>query len=202
MPAIAQHFWTDIRAPDRKSAFIVAGASLIVAAGVWGAVGARAQAGSTVAPLYPTEPQALTMIEVPNLSVWDVVNKLPITSRFAILLSNSGVENEIMGDGPYTVFAPADNYFDYLPKGAYVSLSRSEEHELAEHAVVANAAVQSTDETAGTYLTLAQDRLDVATGGGSLSAGSGFAIRGYHAKNGVVYIINKVLIPDDLAVRF
>jgi uncharacterized surface protein with fasciclin (FAS1) repeats len=185
-------------APSRRNAYLFAGGGLILGAAVWMFVGTvQASSTTTVAPLYPTSAPAIQLIDVPNMTVLQVVRKLPITSRFDTLLSNAGVKNDLQGTGPYTIFAPANNYFDYLPKGAYASLTRSQEHELAAHLVVSNAAIDTTD-TNGPYLTLAQDTLPVELQDGTVTVGDGYAIRGYRASNGIVYVINRVLAPEDL----
>lgn len=157
----------------------------------------QASGTSSVAPLYPTSAPTIHVVDVPNLTVLQVVRKLPITSRFSMLLNNTSVGQGLVGGGPYTVFAPADNYFDYLPRGAYVALTRAQERELAEHLVVSHVAVGETA-SSEQYVTLAQDTLPVTVKDASVKVGDGFAILGYRAKNGIVYVINKVLPPDDL----
>jgi len=209
MPAVVTQFIdTYAHTPARRPAFIFAGAGLLLGAAAWSVMGGTVQASSVAAsgtrPLYPSTAPVITMIDVPNLTVLQVVHKLPITSRYDILLSNTGVKQQLSGMGPYTLFAPADNYFDYLPKGAYAALTRQQELELAAHMVVSDAAIDPSDDN-GPYVTLAEDQLPVSMQdgavmvGGSMPDGSqGFAIRGYRANNGIVYVVNKVLPPDDL----
>lgn len=126
-----------------------------------------------------------------------LVESLPMTERFGLLLSNTGVLGELNGPGPYTVFAPANNYFDYLPHDVYVGATRKAQRVLAEHHVVSGLVVPIDTAGKNTYLTLGNDRIEVDTpGDGSASVGQGYVVRTYHARNGVVYLINRVLLPQ------
>jgi uncharacterized surface protein with fasciclin (FAS1) repeats len=65
--------------------------------------------------------------------------------------------------------------------------------------VVSNVAIDA-DAQGGQYITLAQDVLPVELTGGTVLVGDGFAVRGYRATNGIVYVVNKVLAPDELTL--
>lgn len=198
--ALTQFIGTYTHMPKCRPELLFAGAGLALGAAVWLFVGTvRAGGVSAVEPLYPSVAPAITIVDVPHLTVLEVVRKLPVASRFDTLLANTGVRRQLAGEGPYTVFAPANNYFDYLPKGAYVSLTRAQEQELAQHSVVSNAAVDA-DAPDGEYITLAQDTLPVEIQSGKVLVGDGFAVRGYRASNGIVYLVNKVLAPDGLSL--
>lgn len=198
MPAaVTQYVGAFVSVPMHRSTFLFAGAGIVLGAAVFmGTVQANA-AKSAVEPLYPSAAPVVSIVDVPNLTVLEVIRKLPMASRFDTLLANTGARQQLVGEGPYTVFVPANNYFDYLPKGAYVSLTRAQELELAQHMVVSNAAI-GTDAQGGQYITLAQDVLPVELTGGAVLVGDGFAVRGYRATNGIVYVINRVLAPDEL----
>lgn len=207
MPAAAtQLFDTYAHTARHRPSLLFAAAGLVLGAAVWSFV-ATVQANtakSAVEPLYPSVAPVVSIMDVPNLAVLEVIRKLPMASRFDTLLANTGVRQHLTGAGPYTIFVPANNYFDYLPKGAYVSLTRAQELELAQHMVVSNAAI-GTDAQDGQYITLAQDVLPVELTGGAVlvggrlpAGGQGFAMRGYRATNGIVYVINRVLAPDEL----
>lgn len=178
---------------------MLTGAGFALGVVVWSLIGIVQVRGasSSTEPFYPDAAPTITIVDMPGLSVLQVIRKLPMASRFDTLLSNTGAHQQLTGSGPYTVFATANNYFDYLPKGAYVSLTRAQELALAQHMVVSNAAID-TDATSGTYITSGQDQLLVEIQNGTVLVGDGFAVRGYRATNGIVYVINRVLAPDEL----
>lgn len=160
-----------------QPAWIVGGATLLllgVGATLLGNTN-TAVAGGAVRPLYPTEQSPVEMIDVPNLTVQEVVQKLPIGLRFSLLLTNSGVMHELEDTGRYTLFVPADNYFDYLPKGEYIKLTKAQSAELAQNHIAVGI-VELPQALSDNYIIL----------------------KAYKAKNGVVYVTNKVLVPDDL----
>lgn len=199
MPAVLHIINTYANTPVRRPAFLFSAAGLLFGATAMSIVGAtHASARSGIDPLYPSAAPAIRLVDVPDLTVLEVIRKLPMTSRFDTLLANTNVRQQLTGTGPYTVFATANNYFDYLPKGAYISLTRAQEMEFAEHAVVLGSAID-VDSYSGNYITLAQDQVSVDLQDGTVTVGNGFAVRGYRASNGIVYVINVVLSPDDLA---
>jgi uncharacterized surface protein with fasciclin (FAS1) repeats len=170
---------------------------------VWGAVGSRVFAEApAIVPLYPAVQSPVEVVNVQEYTVAQVVEHLPIINRFEMMLYNGGVLQEIDGAGPYTVFAPADNYYDYVPAQAYLGLTQDERAALARHHVVPRHAVPLNAEGNGAHLTLAGTPLtfEVRESDKSASVEDGFVIKAYQAKNGVVYIISKVLVPDSLPV--
>ena len=155
---------------------------------------------STIVPLYPATQSAVEMIDVSEYSVAQVVEKLPMGLRFEMLLYNGGALAELNGEGPYTIFAPADNYFDYLPRQGFVGLTHEAVALLARHHIVPRLAIPLTEAGAGTYLTLAGTEISFTPRTSDMSAavGDGFAIKGYQARNGVVYLVSRVLVPAEV----
>lgn len=208
MPAaLGQYFtiqWRAIGTP-RPRVLVAAGAGLIVVAVAWSMIGVDdANAGTHVVPLYPAVQTTVPMVDASQDTVADLVRQLPLASHYEMLALSGGVMASLDGTGPYTLFIPADNYFDYLPRSAYVGLTNVQRAELAAHMVVAGSALPIDESRAGSYLTLAGDEIQFAPRDSDSSAAvgdagsGGYIIRGYKAKNGVVYITNKVLVPNDL----
>ena len=67
----------------------------------------------------------LVMILTPSISFGDVIDKLNETGRFTKLnetLTKSGLNKDLRGDGPFTVFAPLDDAFAAISAKTYYGL--------------------------------------------------------------------------------
>jgi uncharacterized surface protein with fasciclin (FAS1) repeats len=208
MPAAVGHFWDfkfkAVNLP-RPHLFIIGGSVLVLAAAGFATMAsASTPTHSGVVPLYPSVQSTVPMTDMSQYTVAQIVAQLPLTTKFQMLAYNGGVINELQGAGPYTVFAPASNYFDYLPRSAYVGLTHIQMGEIASHMIVEGQAIPVSQAYSGSYITLAGDELNFTPRDSDQSAAvsdasaSGYILRGYKAKNGVVYITNKVLVPSDL----
>ena len=71
----------------------------------------------------------LVMIFVPSISFANIINKLNETGKFTKLnetLTKSGLNKNLKGDGPFTVFAPLDDAFAAISAQTYYGLLREE----------------------------------------------------------------------------
>jgi len=113
----------------------------------------------------------------------------------------ANLADTLSGEGPYTVFAPTDEAFDQLPEGALEFLLQPENQELLAEVLtyhVVPGSVMSGDLTSG--------GLDTLNGGIAVGVSdSGIVINNasvinpnIEASNGVVHVVNRVLIPEDL----
>ena len=65
------------------------------------------------------------MILTPSITFGNVINKLNETGRFTKLnetLTKSGLNNNLKGNGPFTVFAPLDDAFAAISAKTYYGL--------------------------------------------------------------------------------
>ena len=160
-----------------------------------------AQPPTHYAELYPPTAVPVVITDLSSLTAVEILGRLRETSRFYLLLYNSGTLSRLDGTGPYTVFAPADPYFDRLPKGAVSRLTTEQAQLFALRHIVARALPLDTLLN-GEAVTLAGDTVpwvvaqnkSARIGGPPGSEASGFVLRGYRAKNGIVYVITKVLM--------
>src|SRR4051812_7091115 len=127
LATVADFFGTVRVEPRFRRVAVAGGMLLLLAAAGWGIVGTRAAADTKVAPLYVAAAQPIQMVNVPDYTVAQVVKKLPMALRFELLLQRTGVMQQLSGPGPYTILAPADNYFDYLPNGGLPAMTRQDE---------------------------------------------------------------------------
>ena len=74
----------------------------------------------------------LIMIFVPTITFANIINLLNETGKFTKLnetLTKSGLDKNLEGDGPFTIFAPLDDAFAAISAQTYYGLLREENKE-------------------------------------------------------------------------
>lgn len=147
-----------------------------------------------------------------NEPTMDIVETAVADGRFTTLvaaLAAAGLEDDLAGDGPFTVFAPTDDAFDLLPAGTVTALLDPANQAtlidiLTFHVFsgdVRAADVVTLDGTAATMLNNKDLRIDVISGSVILSYDGNreamVVITDILATNGVIHVIDVVLDPDD-----
>ncbi len=134
----------------------------------------------------------------------DIVDTAVAAGQFKTLaaaLQAAGLVETLKGAGPFTVFAPTDAAFAALPAGTVENLLKPENKQklievLTYHVVPGRypaARVASLDEAA----TVNGDSLDIATSGNAVTVeGARVVTADVNATNGVIHVIDKVLIPE------
>lgn len=114
-----------------------------------------------------------------------------------------GLVETLKGDGPFTVFAPTDAAFAALPKGTLEMLLKPENKDklvaiLTYHVVAGK--VMSTDLSNGQKAaTVNGEKVSVSIANGTVKiSGAKVIAADVKAKNGVVHIIDKVILPPNL----
>lgn len=114
-----------------------------------------------------------------------------------------GLVETLQGDGPFTVFAPTDEAFAALPKGTLEMLLKPENKDklvsiLTYHVVAGK--VMSTDLSNGQKAKTVQgENVDVSIYGGNVKiSGAKVVAADVKAKNGVVHVIDKVILPPSM----
>ena len=121
---------------------------------------------------------------------------LALGSRFASLLKSSGVESELSGAGPYTIFVPTDGAFARLPAGTISKMSAAQLKRLIENHIIVGRAIDADANIAGVVTSLSKDALNFTVNADkSVSVGSAKILETYKGTNGIVYTINGVLLP-------
>ena len=113
--------------------------------------------------------------------------------------------DDLSGDGPFTVFAPTDEAFNALPEGTVADLLEDPTGQLANillHHVYAGNAL-STDLSDGMMIsTLFGTELTVSfVDGGVMIDNAMVTVVDLVADNGVVHVIDAVLIPQDSSME-
>ena len=116
----------------------------------------------------------------------------------------AGLAETLNDEGPYTVFAPTDEAFAALPEGVLDSLLLPENQEilaqiLAYHVVPGE--VLAADVTTGPAATVEGSNLDLVSEEGSVTVnGATVTTADVTASNGVIHVIDTVLIPESVDV--
>lgn len=116
----------------------------------------------------------------------------------------AGLADALAGPGPLTVFAPTDAAFAVLPGDALKALLADEAalRRLLSHHIVAGSLGAAEVATRGSLTTLAGTQLAVDARQGVLVGGARVVKADIVARNGVIHVIDRVLLPparDDRA---
>ena len=116
----------------------------------------------------------------------------------ASLLKKAGLVGTLQGKGPFTVFAPTDATFAKLPKATLASLAKNKaklRSVLLYHVVKGNVPAAKVV-TLRSAKTLNGKAVSIRVNGGNvLVGGARVTTADVKASNGVIHVVNKVLIP-------
>lgn len=119
----------------------------------------------------------------------------------AMLLDKAGLVGALKGEGPFTVFAPTDEAFAKLPKATLESLLKPENAEqlrkILTYHVVQGRAFSDAVAKGWTGSTLAGVELSTRTKDGQVMVGGSKVTKAdIDASNGVIHVIDSVLMPN------
>ena len=149
------------------------------------------------AVLVPTTEDPTTVVDI-------VVNSESHTTLEAAVVA-AGLVETLSGDGPFTVFAPTDDAFALLPEGLITELLADPSGDLTtilSHHVYSGTAL-STDLSDGMMVpTLAGTELTVTIMGDMVQIDNAtVTMADIITDNGVVHVIDAVLVPNDLSIN-
>jgi len=137
-------------------------------------------------------------------TVVDIILNSPNHTVLATAVSTAGLIETLSSDGPFTVFAPTDAAFAALPEGTLDELlaDPSQLASVLTHHVHSGAVI-SDDLTDGMMIpTVNETSLEVSI---PMSAvyidGALVSIANIEADNGIVHVIDAVLIPNNLSIN-
>ena len=146
---------------------------------------------------------SLTMLITPSVSFGNVIDKLNETGKFLKLnetLTKSGLNKNLKGKGPFTVFAPLDDAFAAISAKTYYGLLREENKEkliniLGRH--VFSKKITSTDIDGETKLkAINGEEITIKKVNGIVYINEAEVVTAdIEASNGVIHFINRVLQP-------
>lgn len=123
-------------------------------------------------------------------------------STLVTAVKAAGLVETLSGDGNFTVFAPTNDAFNNLPEGVLETLLKPENKEkltavLTYHVLASK--VLSTDLKDGmTAATVQGDNISVDLKSGAKINDANVAAADIKASNGVVHVIDKVILPPSL----
>lgn len=123
-------------------------------------------------------------------------------STLVTAVKAAGLVETLSGNGPFTVFAPTNAAFEALPDGTLESLLKPENKDqlvavLTYHVV--GAKVMSTDLKEGQKAKTVQgEEVTISLKGGASVNGAKVAMADVKASNGVVHVIDKVILPPSM----
>ena len=133
----------------------------------------------------------------------DIVDVAVANGSFKTLVAAvkaAGLVDTLKSKGPFTVFAPTDDAFAALPKGTVETLLKPENkaklQAILKHHVLVG--VVPSKAIAGKKLspaTVNGTKLDIDATKGVMVSGAKVVIADVKASNGVIHVIDKVLLP-------
>ncbi|MCA1807309.1 MAG: fasciclin domain-containing protein, partial [Actinobacteria bacterium] len=141
------------------------------------------------------------MMEAPAYTVVDIVVSSPNHETLTAAVTAAELVETLQGEGPFTVFAPTDDAFDALPDGLLDDLLDDPSGDLTDILLyhVVGAFALSTDLEDGQEITtlLGQDVVVTITNGSVFINDAEVTLADLEADNGVVHVIDAVLIPEE-----
>lgn len=127
----------------------------------------------------------------------DTAAAAPQLSTLNRLLQDAGLADTLRGAGPYTVFAPTNEAFQALPKATLDALAKDKAQlaaVLSYHVVPGK--VMAADVKPGKAKTVQGAELNLAKAGAFVTVEDAMVVQAdVNASNGVVHVIDRVLIP-------
>ncbi|MBK7896623.1 MAG: fasciclin domain-containing protein [Anaerolineaceae bacterium] len=182
---------------------------VLVACGGSEEVAEEPTAEPTVAPTE--EPMEEEMVEEPTeepmAEMNSIVDIAVADGRFTTLVAAvqaAGLAETLSGEGSFTVFAPTDDAFAALPEGTVESLLADPEGALTDvllYHVVDGAVMAETVVTLDSATTLQGEDVTITVTDGSvfLNETVQVIITDIEASNGVIHVIDAVLLPPSMA---
>ncbi|XZN90808.1 MAG: fasciclin domain-containing protein [Microcoleus sp.] len=187
----------------------VIGASALIGFPAWAHINAKTNVASAtptqqVAGNVKTAASPAPGASPSTMAAKDIVAIASGDAQFKTLtkaLTAAGLVSTLQGKGPFTVFAPTDAAFAALPKGTLDDLlkpaNKAKLTKILTYHVVPGA-VLSTGLKSGNVTSVEKTPLKVVVSGGKVTVDGANVVKAdIKASNGVIHVIDKVLIPAD-----
>ncbi len=144
--------------------------------------------------------ESLTVATENQQTIVDIATSAGSFNTLTTALEAADLVNTLEGEGPFTVFAPTDEAFAALPEGTLEELLKPENKDqlvkiLTYHVV--SGAVLSTDLEAGQVPTVEGSDVEIQLGEEVKVNDAQVVKADIEASNGVIHVIDKVIIPSE-----
>ena len=144
---------------------------------------------------------AAALVITPATRAGDIVDVAAGNDSFSTLVAAvkaAGLVDTLKGEGPFTVFAPTNEAFAKLPAGTVEDLLKPENKEklvaiLTYHVVPGK--VMAADVKAGEVATVQGGKITITTEDGVKVDGAEVVTTDVAASNGVIHVIDSVILP-------
>ena len=152
----------------------------------------------------PTVMEEPTVEEEGPGTIVDVAVGAGTFTTLVAAVQAAGLVDVLSGEGPFTVFAPTDEAFAALPDGLVEALLEEENLEILQQILtyhVVSGAVFSTDVATGDVPSVEGSTIAVeVTDSGVTVNGANVVAVDIEASNGVIHVIDAVILPPGLDV--
>jgi uncharacterized surface protein with fasciclin (FAS1) repeats len=161
---------------------------------------------STEATTAPTV-AATTPVTDEAMAEGDIVAVASANPSFSTLVAAvgaAGLVETLQGPGPFTVFAPTNDAFAALPAGLVDALLLPENKDALTQILtyhVVSGQVLAADVVAGDVPTVQGTNITITTDGGVKIFDANVVQTDVMATNGVIHVIDQVLVPDGLDIE-
>ncbi len=171
------------------------------------AVACDSQVAETTEPIEPVDtemPADTAETTTESETIVDVAAANGSFNTLVAAIEAAGLAETLSGEGPFTVFAPTDEAFAALPEGVLDSLLLPENQEVLAQILtyhVVPAEVPSSEITPGAVATVEGEEVNIAVDGDTVSVNDAtVAMPDVMASNGVIHVIDSVLVPSTVDV--
>jgi transforming growth factor-beta-induced protein len=159
---------------------------------------------TTQATKTPTASMAASPTAQSGESIVDIAIGNPSFSTLVTAVKAAGLAETLSGKGPFTLFAPTNEAFAALPKETLEALLKPENRELLKKVLtyhIVPGDLMAKDLKSGKVPTVAGSTVAVEVQGGKVNVNSASVVKAdIDAKNGVIHVIDRVLLPPDFAL--
>lgn len=144
----------------------------------------------------------LNILKFKTLQITGKIAKVLTDNGFTTLvdlISKAGLAEDLSGTGPFTVFAPTNEAFGNVDMATLKALQMDVKllKKVLSNHVVASELKASNIKNELTAKTLAEQNVRLNVYGSKVTANGALSSKTLEAGNGIIYAIDKVLIPDD-----
>jgi len=142
---------------------------------------------------------AVLLPPTPSNSIYDIVSNSADHTTLKVAIDACALDATLSGNGPFTLFAPTDAAFNLLPAGTVTALLNDipQLTDILKHHVVGDSVMSGMLSNNQVVTTLLGTDVTITINGGNVYIDNAMVtVADIVADNGVVHVINAVLLPS------